>query len=346
MDISAIANQALERAGDAVASKPNAAEKLARLADGEMKAVNALILERMGSPVPLIPKLAKYLVEAGGKRVRPLVTIAAANMIGYSGEAHLKLAAAVEFIHTATLLHDDVVDESDLRRGRKPANLVWGNAPSVLVGDFLFARAFMLMVDAGSMKALKSLSQASSIIAEGEVRQLAVKGDIDATIGSYMEIIEAKTAALFASAAEVSAIVAERPAEEVEALDTYGRELGLAFQLVDDALDYGGLAQTLGKNTGDDFREGKVTLPVVLALKKGDESEKRFWARVMAEGEQTDADFETAMALLHKHDTLKSTLSTAEDKARIAQAALAVFPDNEWKTALNDLAEFVVQRAS
>jgi octaprenyl-diphosphate synthase len=346
LDISAIANQALERAGDAVASKPNAAEKLARLADGEMKAVNALILERMGSPVPLIPKLAKYLVEAGGKRVRPLVTIAAANMIGYSGEAHLKLAAAVEFIHTATLLHDDVVDESDLRRGRKPANLVWGNAPSVLVGDFLFARAFMLMVDAGSMKALKSLSQASSIIAEGEVRQLAVKGDIDATIGSYMEIIEAKTAALFASAAEVSAIVAGRPAEEIAALDTYGRELGLAFQLVDDALDYGGLAQTLGKNTGDDFREGKVTLPVVLALKKGDESEKRFWARVMAEGEQTDADFETAMALLHKHDTLKSTLSTAEDKARTAQASLAVFPDNEWKTALNDLAEFVVQRAS
>jgi octaprenyl-diphosphate synthase len=346
LDISAIANQALNSAGDAMASGPNAAEKLAHLADAEMKAVNALILQRMGSPVPLIPKLAQYLVEAGGKRVRPLVTIAAANMIGYSGDAHLKLAAAVEFIHTATLLHDDVVDESDLRRGKKAANLVWGNAPSVLVGDFLFARAFMLMVDAGSMEALKSLSQASSIIAEGEVRQLAVKGDIDATTGSYMEIIEAKTAALFASAAEVSAIIAARPADEIAALDTYGRELGLAFQLVDDALDYGGLAQSLGKNTGDDFREGKVSLPVVLALKKADEGEKRFWARVMSEGEQTDADFDTALDLLRSHDALRDTLAMAQTKARTAQDALDIFADSKWKTALIDLAEFVVQRAN
>ena len=346
MDISAIANRALKSAGEAFASEPNAAEKLAHLASDDMKAVNALILERMGSPVPLIPKLAKYLVEAGGKRVRPLVTIAAAKMIGYSGDAHLKLAAAVEFIHTATLLHDDVVDESDLRRGRKPANLVWGNAPSVLVGDFLFARAFMLMVDAGSMPALHSLSRASSIIAEGEVRQLAAKGDIDASIGSYMEIIEAKTAALFASAAEVSAIIADRPQDEITALDTYGRELGLAFQLVDDALDYGGLAQALGKNTGDDFREGKITLPVVIALRNGSESEKRFWSRVMSDGEQEEADFANAMELLDRHDALKATLDMAAEKSRIAKRALERFPDNEWKTALIDLADFVVRRAS
>ncbi|MEE2525268.1 polyprenyl synthetase family protein [Hyphobacterium sp. HN65] len=311
-----------------------------------MRAVNALILERMGSPVPLIPKLAKYLVEAGGKRVRPLVTIAAAKMIGYSGDAHLKLAAAVEFIHTATLLHDDVVDESDLRRGKKAANLVWGNAPSVLVGDFLFARAFMLMVDAGSMDALHSLSRASSIIAEGEVRQLAAKGDIAASIGSYMEIIEAKTAALFASAAEVSAIVADRPQADITALDTYGRELGLAFQLVDDALDYGGLSKDLGKNTGDDFREGKITLPVVIALQNGDETEKRFWSRVMTDGEQDDSDFDTAMELLEKHGALKATLAMAEEKAQIAKDALSGFPDNEWKSALEELADFVVSRAS
>ncbi len=346
MDISAIANRALKSAGEAVAAEPNAAEKLAQLASGEMQAVNALILERMGSPVPMIPKLAKYLVEAGGKRVRPLVTIAAANMISYTGDAHLKLAAAVEFIHTATLLHDDVVDESDLRRGKKAANLVWGNAPSVLVGDFLFARAFMLMVDAGSMEALHSLSRASSIIAEGEVRQLAAKGDIEASIGAYMEIIEAKTAALFASAAEVSAIVANRPGEEITALDTYGRELGLAFQLVDDALDYGGVAQNLGKNTGDDFREGKVTLPVVIALREASESEKRFWSRVMTTGDQTDADFEAALEILHRHNALRDTLAMAREKAQIAKNALSIFPDNQWKDALSELADFVVSRAS
>ncbi|WP_421792427.1 polyprenyl synthetase family protein [Hyphobacterium sp.] len=346
MDINTIANRALKSAGDAVAAEPTAAEKLAALAADEMRAVNALIIERMGSPVPLIPKLGKYLVEAGGKRVRPLVTIAAANMIGYSGDAHLKLAAAVEFIHTATLLHDDVVDDSDLRRGKKAANLVWGNAPSVLVGDFLFARAFMLMVDAGSMEALRSLSRASSVIAEGEVRQLAAKGDIDASVGSYMEIIEAKTAALFASAAEVPAIVAKRSAQEIEALDTYGRELGLAFQLIDDALDYGGLAQNLGKNTGDDFREGKVTIPVVLALQKGTAEEKTFWSRVMADGEQTDGDYEIAMDYLQRHDALRGTIELAAEKANTARTALDIFPDNQWKTALQDLTDFVVQRAS
>lgn len=346
MDLSTIANRALKSAGDAVATEPTAAEKLAVLAAEEMRAVNSLIIERMGSPVPLIPKLGKYLVEAGGKRVRPLVTIAAANMIGYEGDAHLKLAAAVEFIHTATLLHDDVVDDSDLRRGKKAANLVWGNAPSVLVGDFLFARAFMLMVDAGSMEALRSLSRASSIIAEGEVRQLAAKGDIDASIDSYMEIIEAKTAALFASAAEVPAIVSERPPEEIAALDTYGRELGLAFQLIDDALDYGGLARTLGKNTGDDFREGKVTLPVVIALQKGDADEKAFWSRVMTDSDQQGSDFDIAMDNLNRHNALQGTVELAKEKAATARSALDIFPDNQWKSALQDLTDFVVRRAS
>lgn len=332
------------KTGKSAQQSENAAERLASLAYDDMRRVDALILERMGSPVPLIPKLAHYLVEAGGKRIRPLITLASARMLGYDGDAQLKLAAAVEFIHTATLLHDDVVDESGLRRGKKAANVVWGNAPSVLVGDFLFARSFMLMVDAGSLEALHSLSRAASIIAEGEVRQLAAAGDIDVTVESYRAIIEAKTAALFAAAAEVSGIIADRPASEIAALDTYGRELGLAFQLVDDMLDYGGFDADLGKNTGDDFRESKVTLPVALALQKASDEERDFWERVISQKEQREDDFEQARAYIESHGALEATLDAARTHAEAARAALDVFPDNVWKQALSDLAEFVVDR--
>ncbi len=323
----------------------NPVVRLHEMAEGDMRAVDALIGERMGSPVPLIPELASYIVEAGGKRIRPLITVAAARMLGYQGNAHIALAAAVEFIHTATLLHDDIVDESDLRRGKLPANQVWGNPHSVLVGDFLFARAFMLMVDSKSMDALHVLSRAAAVIAEGEVHQLVAAGKIETSRDEYMEIIGAKTAALFSAAAQVSSIIADRPQREEDALETYGRELGLAFQLVDDALDYGGLASDLGKNTGDDFREGKVTLPVVLALDAADEAERAFWTRVIREQPQDDATFDEAVTILKRRGALEGTLAAARAHAQRARDALAIFEDNPWSQALDQLAEFVVERA-
>ncbi|PWE17623.1 farnesyltranstransferase [Marinicauda salina] len=319
--------------------------RLVELGGEDMAAVDALLAERVSSAVPVIPKLARYLVDAGGKRIRPLITVATARMLGYRGEGHVSLAAAVEFIHTATLLHDDVVDESELRRGKAPANQVWGNSHSVLVGDFLFARAFTLMVDAGSMPALHVLSRAAAVIAEGEVRQLAAAGDISTSRDAYMEIIGAKTAALFAAAAQVSPILAGRPKAEEEALEAYGRELGLAFQLIDDALDYGGLSAHLGKNTGDDFREGKPTLPVVLAVAKADETERAFWSRVMRDKDQGDGDFDHAVSLINGHGALEATLAAARGHADAARRALAVFPRNPWSEALDALAEFVVERA-
>lgn len=323
----------------------NPVARLAHMAARDMTAVDALIGERMGSPVPLIPELARYIVEAGGKRIRPLITVATARMVGYEGEAHIALASAVEFIHTATLLHDDVIDESDLRRGRTPANQVWGNAHSVLVGDFLFARSFMLMVDAGSMDALRVLSRAAAVIAEGEVQQLVAAGNIETSRESYMQIIGAKTAALFSAAAQVSPIIAKRSKREEAALETYGRELGLAFQLVDDALDYGGLTADLGKNTGDDFREGKVTLPVVLALQAANAKERAFWTRVMADKTQDENAFDEAVELLKRHGALEATLAAARAHARAAKDALGIFESNPWSDALDQLAEFVVERA-
>ncbi|MBO6764770.1 polyprenyl synthetase family protein [Maricaulis sp.] len=328
-----------------VPARENAAERLAVLAYDDMRRVDALILERLDSHVALIPELARYLIEAGGKRVRPMITVAAANMLGHTDMAPIRLAAAVEFIHTATLLHDDVVDESGMRRGKVAANLVWGNASSVLVGDFLFARSFSLMVEAGSMKALGVLSAAASTIAEGEVRQLSAVKDIGVSVDTYMQIIDAKTAALFAAAAQVSGIVAARPSDEEAALETYGRELGLAFQLVDDALDYGGAAAKLGKSTGDDFREGKVTLPVALSLKQAGPDEAAFWRRVIAETDQKDGDFERALDYMNGHGALAATVEQARDHAARARAALSGFPDNAWRRALGDLADFVVERA-
>ncbi len=321
-------------------------DRLLALASGDMAAIDAIILERMQSPVGMIPDLANHLVGAGGKRLRPLLTVASAHLCGYQGDYHHKLAAAVEFIHSATLLHDDVVDESTLRRGKKPANLIWGNSPSILVGDFLFARAFNLMVETQSLEALGILSNASSVIAEGEVQQLAALRDINMTESVYMDVIGAKTAALFAAAAEVSPVIAGRPVSERQALRTYGQELGLAFQLVDDALDYGGFESALGKSVGDDFREGKVTLPVIRAYASANAQGKAFWTRVIKDHDQTDMDLETAVSMLRSAGALQSTMAEATRRAANARKALRIFPDSPWKKTLSELADFVVERVS
>lgn len=321
-------------------------DRLFALAASDMVAIDGIILERMQSPVGMIPDLANHLVGAGGKRLRPLLTVASAHLCDYKGEHHHKLAAAVEFIHSATLLHDDVVDESSLRRGKRTANLVWGNSPSILVGDFLFARAFNLMVETQSLEALGILSNASSIIAEGEVQQLAALRDIDMTEAVYMDVIGAKTAALFAAAAEVSPVIAGRPVSERQALRRYGQELGLAFQLVDDALDYGGFESALGKSVGDDFREGKVTLPVIRAYAAGSAEEKMFWQRVIKDHNQDEKDLETAVSILRSAGALQSTMDEAKRRSENARKALTIFPDSPWKTALSDIAGFVVERIS
>ena len=322
------------------------AERLWALASSDMAAVDKIILARMQSPIGMIPDLAAHLVSAGGKRLRPLLTVACARMCGYEGDNHFKLAAAVEFIHSATLLHDDVVDESALRRGKRPANLIWGNSASILVGDFLFARAFNLMVETGNMQALGILSNASSIIAEGEVQQLAALRNIDMTEAEYLEVISAKTAALFAAATHVAPVIAGRSDEHCAALRDYGLKLGLAFQLVDDALDYGGFESALGKSIGDDFREGKVTLPVIRAYRFADADTEKFWRRVIVDHDQRDVDLERAVSLLRAAGALKSTLAMANSYAEEARKALDIFPDTQWRNTLQDLAGYVVDRIS
>ncbi len=319
-------------------------ETLARLVSEDMEAVESIIHDRMMSPVGMIPNVAAHLVDAGGKRIRPLITLASARLLGGGGDAARKLAASVEFIHTATLLHDDVVDESGLRRGKTSANRMWGNAPSVLVGDFLFARSFNLMVETGDLAVLDILARAASVIAEGEVMQLAAANDADATLDRYLDIVTAKTAALFEAAARAGAVVAGRAGAEAQALAAYGRNLGLAFQLVDDALDYDGRAGAMGKNVGDDFREGKVTMPVVLARDSGDLEERDFWRRVMS-GHQQDGDFPRALAILRKRNAIARTLDAARDYASAACAALASLPANAYREALLELPGFVVARA-
>lgn len=328
------------RAGGA----PHAVDRLAALLAEDLAAVDAIIHERMISPVGVIPNLAAHLIDAGGKRIRPLITLAAARLLGGGGDGPRKLAAAVEFIHSATLLHDDVVDVSSMRRGKQAANVVWGNSASVLVGDFLFARSFNLMVESGDLMVLDILARAASVIAEGEVMQLAAANDADTSRERYMEIVAAKTAALFAAAARAGAVAAGRPGAEAAALESYGRDLGLAFQLVDDALDYGGLSAVMGKNTGDDFREGKVTLPVVFARDAGDEAERAFWRRVMS-GERGDDDFHRAVALVRRHDAIALTLNAARDHAARAHQALSTLPANAYREALAELPAFVVERA-
>ncbi len=329
-------------------------ENLLAMAKDDMANVDSIIIERMQSSVGMIPDLAEHLVGAGGKRLRPLLTIAAAHLCKYAGEHHYKLAAAVEFIHSATLLHDDVVDLSAKRRGKKAANLIWGNAPSILVGDFLFARSFNLMVETNSIKALGILSTASSVIAEGEVQQLAGLRDVEMSTETYMQVIGAKTAALFAAAAEVSAVISKSDAPKQSALRTYGQELGLAFQLVDDVLDYGGYEITLGKSIGDDFREGKMTLPVILAYKNAvrgaNKTAMAFWQRVIVEHKQTEVDLEIATNYLMQVNALETTLDAARQHIQNAKSALDVFENDDeikpWKTALIRLADFVVSRVS
>lgn len=328
------------------AAKAPSVDALVALTRADMVRVNALIVERMQSEVPVIPALADHLIAAGGKRLRPLLTVAAARIAGGTGEGGLKLAAAVEFVHTATLLHDDVVDTSDLRRGKVAAHLIWGAAPAVLVGDFLFARAFELMVETGSLRALQILAHASSVIAEGEVLQLTRSNDLDLEQSVYLKIIEAKTAELFAAAAESGAVSAGAAEDRVQALRTYGLALGLAFQLVDDALDYGATSEALGKNSGDDFREGKVTLPLLLAVARTGAGEADFWTRTVIEKDQSEADFLRARDLILATGALQSTLDLAADYAAAAKAALAPFADGEWKIALEDLADFAVSRGA
>ena len=319
-------------------------ERLIALARDDMAGVDALIIDRMQSPVSVIPALADHLINAGGKRLRPLLTVAAARVAGNAGPAALRLAAAVEFIHTATLLHDDVVDSSQLRRGKVAAHLIWGAPSSVLVGDFLFARAFELMVESKVFAALEILARASRVIAEGEVLQLTRAHDLGLSQETYLEIISAKTAELFAAAAEAGAISTGASETKSQALRDYGRNLGLAFQLADDALDYGGVTETLGKNAGDDFREGKATLPLILAIARSNPQETQFWQRAIRPADQTEEDFQRARALVIDTGALTSTLELAADYAGAAKRALTIFPETDWREALETLADFAVSR--
>jgi octaprenyl-diphosphate synthase len=310
----------------------------------DMMRVNAVILTRTGSEVTMIPEVANHLISSGGKRLRPMLTLAMANLTGYAGDGHIKLAAAVEFMHTATLLHDDVVDESEMRRGRLAARMLWGNEASVLVGDFLLGQAFKMMVEVGSMRALEILSNAAAVIAEGEVMQLGAAKNTATTEDEYLAVIRAKTAELFAAACEVGPVLTNRPKAEAAACRSFGMNLGVAFQLVDDALDYGGKAAKLGKNVGDDFREGKITLPVVLSFRRGSETERGFWVRTLEQGEVTESDLETAIGLMTKHRALEDTIKRAQHYGAIARDALALFPASEMKLALEEAVEFCTAR--
>ncbi len=320
-------------------------DALTALVREDLLAVNALIMDRMQSPVPLIPQLAGHVVAAGGKRLRPMLTLAAARLCGYRGRRHLGLATCVEFIHTATLLHDDVVDDSSLRRGLASANAVWGNKPSVLVGDFLFSRAFELMVEDGSLEVLAILSRASSVIAEGEVMQLVTTGDIETDEAAYLDVIRAKTAQLFAAACRIGAVVADRPRSEADALEAYGMNLGIAFQLIDDVLDFSAKQATLGKTVGDDFREGKMTLPIVLAIGRGDDGERSFWRRTIEDLDQQDDDFDRAVAILENRRALTDSVGRARLYGDRAARAIAGFADGVEKRALIEVIDFCIERA-
>jgi len=330
---------------DDAATKPH--DRLADHLADDMERVNLLIRERMASRhAPRIPEVTAHLVEAGGKRLRPMLTLAAARMCGYGGPYHVHLAATVEFIHTATLLHDDVVDESTQRRGRPTANLLWDNKSSVLVGDYLFARSFQLMTETGSMRVMGILSNASAVIAEGEVLQLTAAQDLATDEAIYLQVIRGKTAALFSAATEVGGVIAGAPEDQVQALHAYGDALGIAFQIVDDLLDYGGLSDVIGKNTGDDFRERKLTLPVIKAVALADAAERAFWVRVIEKGDQREGDLEQALALMTAHGTLQATRVEALDWAAKAKAALNALPPHPLREMLADLADYVVARVS
>jgi octaprenyl-diphosphate synthase len=320
-------------------------EGLVKLVAPDMERVNTLILSRTGSEVTMIPEVANHLISSGGKRLRPMLTLATGGLAGYQGDGHVKLAASVEFMHTATLLHDDVVDESDMRRGKVAARIKWGNQASVLVGDFLLGQAFKMMVEVGSLRALEILSSAAAVIAEGEVMQLAAAKNTETNEDEYLAIIRAKTAELFGAACEVGPVIAGRPKAEQAACRSYGINLGIAFQLVDDALDYGGTSAKLGKNVGDDFREGKVTLPVVLSFRRGDEQERDFWRRTLEQGDVAERDLEQAIMIMRRHRALEDTLERARHYGAIARDALALFPKSPMKQALLDAVDFCIARA-
>ena len=322
-------------------------DRLSAAVAEEMGAVNALIRDRMASRhAPRIPEVTAHLVEAGGKRLRPMLTLASAKMLGYGGPFSVNLAAAVEFIHTATLLHDDVVDESRQRRGRPTANLLWDNKSSVLVGDYLLARSFLLMVETGSLQVLEILSSASATISEGEVLQLTAAQDLRTDEAIYLQVVRGKTAALFAAATEVGAVIAGAPEDQVAGMRDYGDALGIAFQIVDDLLDYGGVSETIGKNVGDDFRERKLTLPVIKAVAAGDAEERAFWQRTIERGEQREGDLDQALAILRRHGALEAARAEALAWADRAKAALAPLPAHPIRAMLADLADYVVARVA
>lgn len=320
-------------------------DQLVELVAADMERVNATILSRTGSDVTMIPEVANHLISSGGKRLRPMLTLAMASLAGYAGEGHVKLAASVEFMHTATLLHDDVVDESELRRGRLSARMVWGNEASVLVGDFLLGQAFRMMVEVGSLRALDILSSAAATIAEGEVMQLAAAKNTATTEDEYLAVIRGKTAELFAAACEVGPVLGGRPKAEQTAAASFGMNLGIAFQLVDDVLDYGGKSAKLGKNVGDDFREGKITLPVVLAFRRGNDIEREFWVRALEQGKIGDNDLNHAIGLMTKHRALEDTLNRAHHYGAMAVDALALFPPSPMKSALEQVVAFCLARS-
>jgi octaprenyl-diphosphate synthase len=319
-------------------------DALVDLVSADMDRVNATIISRTGSEVTMIPEVANHLISSGGKRLRPMLTLALSRLVGYAGDGHIKLAAAVEFMHTATLLHDDVVDQSELRRGRLAARMLWGNEASVLVGDFLLGQAFKMMVEVGSLKALEILSAAAAVIAEGEVMQLAAAKNTSTTEDEYIAVIRAKTAELFAAACEVGPAISARQKAEQAASRSFGMNLGITFQLVDDALDYGGAAARLGKNIGDDFREGKITLPVVLAFRRGSDAEREFWRRTLERGETAEADLDHAIGLMAKHRAIEDTIGRAHHYGAIARDALALFPDSKMKSALAETVDFCIAR--
>ncbi|MGY9046210.1 farnesyltranstransferase [Puniceibacterium antarcticum] len=328
---------------DEAVAKPH--ERLAKALAGDLDAVNALIRTRMASEhAPRIPEVTAHLVEAGGKRLRPMLTLAAARMCGYAGPYHVHLAATVEFIHTATLLHDDVVDESGQRRGRPTANLLWDNKSSVLVGDYLFARSFQLMTETGNMRVLNILADASATIAEGEVLQLTAAQDLRTTEDIYLQVVRGKTAALFSAATKVGGVIAGVDEDQIDALHAYGDALGIAFQIVDDLLDYQGDTKATGKNVGDDFRERKLTLPVIKAVALADEAQRAFWKRVIEKGDQRDGDLEHAIDLLNHHDALEDTRQEALGWADRARAAMMKLPESELRDMLIDLSDYVVAR--
>jgi len=323
----------------------NALEILATLLRVEMEGVNDVILRRMESHVDLIPELAGHLINSGGKRLRPLLTIATAHMCGYKGGREIKLAACIEFIHTATLLHDDVVDESDLRRGKATANTVWGNQASVLVGDYLFSRSFQMIAEDGSIEVVELLADTSTALSEGEVLQLTASNNVDTSEETYLQVIDAKTAALFAAACKVGGIVAETSDTQKDALQSYGRSLGIAFQLVDDALDYSATQASMGKAVGDDFKEGKITLPVILAYRRGSEEDRQFWRRTLADRDQQDGDLEKAIALMNEQGSMVDTIARAQHYGAMAKDALAIFPEGQHRDALINVVDFCIDRA-